>query len=169
MGRRRSRFSGPSAERTDLLKKRKKVSLNKNARQHRSAPGALTFLQSSLVEEALQGQYASQYCAKNVHIASLIISVGVTAIVTVLVASSESFTEVVIVLILAAVVALVSEVAVLIGKRVLIAEAPSVLTVCLTGIKAFAITQPNRLLKHVSSVLIYFVPPATAVVPIDRC
>jgi len=41
-------------------------------------------------------------------------------------------------------------------------------TPCPAGGKAFLITHLNGLLKDISCVLIYFVPPATAVVTIDR-
>ena len=95
-------------------------------------------------------------------------TVLITAVVAVLIAATESLAEVVVVIVPVDIKAIVAEVRVLIGVRVLVVGMPPVLAVCLSGPEAFAVAVVHCLPQHIGAVLIDLVVVAAALVPINR-
>lgn len=99
---------------------------------------------------------------------SLAAAVFIPAVIAVVVAATEPLAEVVVVIGLIYIKAVVAEVCVLIGVRVLVIGMPAVLAVGLAGPEAFAVTVVHCLPQHIGTVLIDLIVVAAALVPVNR-
>ena len=97
-----------------------------------------------------------------------VVTILMAAVVAVLVTSTESFAEVIIVLALIHIIAVVAIVGILIGIAVLITVAPTVLAVCLPCAKARCIAVIYGLTEQIRTILIYLIVPAATIVAIVR-
>src|SRR6185503_10873736 len=82
--------------------------------------------------------------------------------------ASEAFAEVVAVVVHAPVVTAIPESSVLVSERIVVIEAPAVLTIRLTRSDTFLITIPHGLAELIRCVLIRIVVSAAAIVAVNR-
>lgn len=122
----------------------------------------------TLVREGLQVEDLAQNGAKDAVASVVEASILITAVIAILIPATETFAEVVAVLLEIDVVAAIAIGRVLIGVRVLIVETPSVLTVGRARVIALLIAVVDRLPQHLRSILIGLVVAAAAIVTIVR-
>jgi len=92
----------------------------------------------------------------------------IPAAISVLVATAEPLTEIVVIVSPLYVVATIAVIRILIGIRAAVIGLPTVLVVCLASPEAFLVTIVHCLAEKVRTVLIGFVVMTSAIVTIDR-
>lgn len=130
----------------------------------RRAQGSPNFRKSELVSDDVE--YGSDYRSKYLVLAAIVLAVLVSAVVTILVSASETFTEVVTVIVQAHVVRIVTKTRILVTIGVMRIESPSILTVGLTCVEAFFVPAIDRVAKHLSAVAACVVVAAAPIVPV---
>lgn len=121
-----------------------------------------------LLVEQRQIEYLTKDCTEDRVCAVLINAIVLAAVQAVLIPATEALTEIVVVLRLIYIVAGVSIVCVLVGKRVFKARAPSVLAVCHSSAESLFVTGLHSLPEQIRRVFIHLVVSATARVSIVR-
>jgi hypothetical protein len=91
-----------------------------------------------------------------------------SAVIAVLITASEAFAEVVAVVVHANVVTAISESRVLVSERIVVIEAPAILTIRLTRLDTFLITRPHGLPELIRCILIRIVVSPAAIVAVNR-
>ena len=91
-----------------------------------------------------------------------------SAVIAVLITASEAFAEVVAVVVHANVVTAIPESCVLVSERIVVIEAPAILTIRLTRSDTFLITIPHGLAELIRCILVRVVVTAAAIVAINR-
>ena len=105
---------------------------------------------------------------EDVIFAAIVPAIMIAAIIAVLIASTEALAEVVAVLVQIKIITRVAERRVLIGIGILIAEPPSILSVCPSCAVAFMIAVMDGLSQQIRGILIDLVVPATPIIMITR-
>lgn len=91
-----------------------------------------------------------------------------SAVIAVLITASEAFAEVVAVVVHANVVTAIPEGRVLVSERIVVIEAPAILTIRLTRSDTFLIAIPHGLPELIRCILVGVVVPPAAIVAVDR-
>jgi hypothetical protein len=92
----------------------------------------------------------------------------VAPVIPIFITSTETFAEVILILAQVDVVAVISVTPILVGVRVFIVKAPTVLPICLTGIEAFFVPIVDCTLQKLRAVVIHVVVLVSAIVRVGR-
>ena len=130
-------------------------------------PGSARHASASLVER-LETKDSRQENIKHAIGAAGVLTILIPAAISVLVATSEPLTEIVVIVSPLYVVATIAVIRILIGIRAAVIGLPTVLVVCLASPEAFLVTIVHCLAEKVRTVLICFVVMTSAIVTIDR-
>ena len=116
----------------------------------------------------LEAKYLRQDGVKHAVRTIFIDAIPIPAVIAILIASTESLAEVIVVVVSLNVITVVAVVRVLIGVRTPVIGTPAILAVCRSGVKSFLVTVVHRLAKRVRAILIRLVVVAATLVAIDR-
>ena len=133
----------------------------------RAFQSAIRFHSVALVNR-LEAKYLRQDGVKHAIGTIFINAISIAAVIAILIASTESLAEVIVVVVSLNVITVVAVVRVLIAVRTPVIGTPAIFAVCRSGVKSFLVTVVHRLAKRVRAILIRLVVVAATLVAIDR-